>query len=94
MSEPATYRSAPGLSWLVEPDGLVLTSSVTGAVHRLRYPEAAVWDWISRGESWAGTVRNTGAVARLDPEAAQRLVRGAVCAWVEAGLLVARGGDG
>ncbi len=78
----------------MEPGGVLLTHAGRGAVLRLGYPEAAVWDWMSRGEPWEGLIRKTRAVAKLEEAAAERLVREVVRAWIEAGFLVSEANGG
>jgi hypothetical protein len=73
----------------VEQDQVLLVDTRTGAVRPLGYPQAAIWDLIVRDSSWRGIVCKMGAIASLDAEAAERLVREAVDSWLEAGFLVA-----
>ena len=88
------YRLAAGVSWTVEPGGIFLTHNSGAAVLRLAYPEAAMWDWMSRGEPWEGLIRKTRAAAKLEEADAERVVREALRAWVEAGWLVSEASGG
>ena len=94
MGSATRYRCPRHVAWSVEPDGVLLVNTAGATARRLRYPEAAVWDWLSRGDSCAGATRKTAALAKLDPAAAERLVLEAVRSWVEAGFLVVESGDG
>jgi len=94
VPDAVRYCPAPGVAWTVEKDGILLVHPGAGAVRRLRYPEAAAWDWLSRREAPERVAWLTGLVGRLEPAAAGRLVREAIGAWIEAGFLVAEGADG
>ncbi|MEK7407750.1 MAG: hypothetical protein AAB225_21970 [Acidobacteriota bacterium] len=94
MGSGIKYRCPPQVAWTVESDGILLLNAATASSRRLRYPEAAVWDWISRGESCDRIMRKTAAVAKMETETARRLVLEAVRSWVEAGFLVVENGDG
>ena len=75
------YRSMPRVAWAVNTDGIVLTNEATGAVCRLGYPEAAVWDLISRGYSYEVTVSLLCTIGSLTLDSAERLVLESLAAW-------------
>jgi hypothetical protein len=81
-----TYRRPPGVTWVVDRGSLVVSDG-QGGVHRVTYPEAAVWDFLSRGYSFGKIVLLTGHVAATDHAGAERIVRDALDAWTRAGLL-------
>ena len=87
MSE---YRVADGVKWAVEAGGVVLIDCSTGADKTLGYPEAAIWDFLTRGESSAAIAAKVCAIASLDQAASQALVAETVAALREAGFLAAR----
>lgn len=87
MSE---YRAAPQVRWAVEAGGVVLIDCATGGATTLGYPQAAIWDFLTRGESSERIAAKLGAIASLDAAAAQALVLETVAALREAGYL-ARG---
>jgi hypothetical protein len=86
MSE---YRAAEQVRWAVEAAGVVLIDGVTGAATTLGYPEAAIWDLITRGDSRERIAAKLCAIAGLEPAAAHRLLLDTVAAWREAGFLAA-----
>jgi len=88
------YRSASQVSWTVEKRGLVLLNSATGAVCTLAYPEAALWDLISRCESCQRIIPALSAITSLEPAAAEQLIQVTVRGWVQAGFLVREAGNG
>jgi len=94
VPDPVRYCPASGVAWTVEKDGILLVHQGAGAVRRLRYPEAAAWGWFSRSEAPGRVAWLTGLVGRLEPGAAERLVRETIASWVEAGILVVEGADG
>ena len=81
------YRPAEQVRWAVEAAGVVLISGATGAATSLSYPEAAIWDLITRGDSSEKIAAKLCAIAGLDAEAAQKLVLDTVEAWRKAGFL-------
>lgn len=87
MSE---YRIAEQVRWAVEAGGVVLIDCATGAATTLGYPQAAIWDFLTRGESGERICAKLCAIASLDPEAAQVLVRETVAALREEGFLTPR----
>lgn len=87
LASARVYQCAAGVTWAVEKDGIVLVHPDTRAVCTLGYPEAAVWDLISRGYSYRQTVAAVCAIGALTPAAAERLVHEHVTGWAEAGFL-------
>lgn len=45
----AAYRKAEGVRWSVEVDGITLLREPAGKSLFLGYPDAALWDFLSRG---------------------------------------------
>jgi hypothetical protein len=84
-----SWRRASHIRWAVEADGLLLVNSATGAVHRLRYPDAAVWDLIGREPSVLSLAYKIGPIAARDPMAAEQYVRRKLKEWADAGWLTA-----
>jgi hypothetical protein len=81
------YRVAPDVRWVVERTTLRLVAAA-GLPSTLHYPEAAVWDLVSRGYDIAAASRILAPVAGLDERQAEALVRVTVDRWVRAGMLV------
>ena len=90
MSE---YRVAEQVRWAVEAGGVVVIDRQGEAV-TLGYPRAAIWDLLTRGESDERICAKMCAIASLEPEAAQALVRETVAALREAGLATPRDASG
>ncbi|MBI4473382.1 MAG: hypothetical protein HY646_11995 [Acidobacteria bacterium] len=81
------YRLAPGVQWSVEARGL-LVKGAGGKVQFLEYPEAAVWDLISRGYRFDKVVSMVSCIASIDQDAGRKLVAESLDKWVNSGLLV------
>jgi hypothetical protein len=87
------FRLAAGIQWAVESDGVLVTNG-TGMAHRIGYPEAAVWDWMTRGYPLEKVLVLIGYVASLEPSGARELVAEALCTWDRMGLLTTECPDG
>ena len=81
------YACKPEVAWVVEDDGILLVNRATGTTRFLGYPEAAVWDLLSRGRSFARAVSTLRATTERDAAEAERLVRDCIRQWVDAGIL-------
>ncbi len=79
-------RIPSGVQWSVGRKTLTVVGG-DGVTKTLGYPDAAVWDFLSRGYSVSDVTRLVAAVASLEPAAAEELVRAAVAEWVECGVL-------
>lgn len=75
------------MSWAVEARGVLLINDATGAVVTVGYPQAAIWEMLTGGESNERIARKLCAIASLEPEAAEALMRETVAAWRAAGFL-------
>ena len=84
MSE---FRVAEHVRWAVEAAGVMLINDATGASLSLGYPQAAIWDFLARGESRERMVAKLCAIAALEPAAAQALAVETIAAWWEAGFV-------
>lgn len=85
----STFHVAPGVGWSVGRVNLTLTDG-RGQVCALEYPEAAVWDLLSRGYAFEKVVQMLGHIAAMEPADASALVRTAIDRWQHAGLLEER----
>jgi hypothetical protein len=87
MSEP-TFASAPGLQWTVESTGLLLVRPDRGVCGVLKYPDAAVWDFVTRGYGLPQIARMTRYIGGFPDEAAARqFVQERLEAWQKSGWL-------
>jgi hypothetical protein len=84
------FAVAEKVRWAVEAAGVVLVNDATGVAITLGYPQAAVWDLLTRGESGARIGAKMCAIAALEPPDACALVRETAAALREAGFLVLR----
>ena len=84
-----TYHVSRAVVWSVGRTNLTLSDG-RGHVHTLEYPEAAVWDLLTRGYRFDDVVRLTGHIGSLPPADADALVRSALARWCDAGLVEER----
>ena len=80
------YQLTAGLQWTAETDGLIVIDG-RGETTRLGYPEAAIWDLISRSYDFPKTVCMMRFIAGLEEEASRRLVWDTLEHWHSTGLL-------
>lgn len=80
------YRLSPGVRWVVERFTVTLTDG-QGQVRSLAYPEAAIWDLLSRGYTFDKVVPMIAHIAARDAATAEALVRTTLQDWVGAGLI-------
>ena len=78
--------SATDTSWVVQPNGVLLVNDRLRTTLMVHYPEAAVWDLLTRNPVDA-VVRKMGYIAGLDRAAAEDLVRSAIDRWLDLGFL-------
>ncbi len=79
------FRVARQVRWAVEATGVTLVNDATGAAVALGYPEAAIWDFVARGEALVSIVEKVAAIASLSRDAARMRIFEAVAEWWEAG---------
>ena len=83
-----TYQCAPHTKWAVDIRGILLMNEESGTVCLLLYPQAAIWDVISRGYSYAQTVRMVCAITSLQADEVEKLLVKSLEAWTRAGFLI------
>jgi hypothetical protein len=81
------YSIATGVAWSVETRGLRLADG-RGGVFELRYPDAAVFDLLSRGLDVAKVMDLTRWIVADTPAAAQARVSSLVDEWLRVGWIV------
>ncbi|MBI5084847.1 MAG: hypothetical protein HZB13_09655, partial [Acidobacteria bacterium] len=79
--------------WTVEQQGIAVFAPGVERPLRLSYPEAAVWELLTRGQSSDVTAGKLRAIAHLDESGAEGLVRRQLKAWLAAGLIQRGGAD-
>jgi hypothetical protein len=81
------YTLAPDLRWAVERLSVTLTDK-SGQVRSIQYPQAGIWDLVSRGYPFDRVVSLTAHIAGCDAAGADRLVRDTLDEWARAGWIV------
>ena len=85
LTRLTSYRPGRSIRWVVNPTSLTLTDGTH--VHRLEYPDAAIWDLLTRGYAFKKIVSMMTHIASLDETAAESLVRARLSAWMATGLV-------
>ena len=80
------YTLEPNVRWCVGRFGITLSDG-HGVTRELAYPDAAVWDLISRGYPFAKVVSMLTSIASLDAAASEAVVRSALEQWASGGFL-------
>ena len=88
------YRCHPDVVWAVETGGLILIRRDTGKKLILGYPEAALWDFLSRGIPLQRVKRMMVAIAHIEQKATHKLVNETIGVWTQEGWLTGGGEDG
>jgi hypothetical protein len=89
-----SYRCHPDLAWSVENNTTILIRRDTGATSTLGYPEAALWDFLSRGIPLQRIVPLIAAIAGMEKSSAHAWMAGAIDEWTAAGWLIEAEQDG
>ncbi len=84
MLEPRIARTT---RWAVEHEGVFLWNEASGATLKLGYPEAAIWDLLTRRDSRARIATKLTVIASLAPETAATAVSNMVRRLVAEGFL-------
>lgn len=92
-ASPRSVRVAPGVRWAVETNSILISDGRTELV-RIDYPEAALWDFVSRRRRADRCVPLMAYIAGLDAVSAERLINDTLDAWERAGFVVGAGRDG
>lgn len=88
------HRPAPGITWSVEQRGALVFDRSRTAPTWIGYPEAAIWDLLTRGTPWTQLVAVFATVAGVTADDAEKQAGAACRAWVESGLLEREAGGG
>jgi hypothetical protein len=65
-------RPSSRVQWVVETDGILLLHEA-GTTLKLPYPKAAIWDFLTRGDTNRQIAHKVSAIASLKITAAMRL---------------------
>ncbi len=80
------YRVASGVKWTVETQGILLMDN-KGKIHSILYPQAALWDLISRRLSTERVLSSLKHIASLDTAGTNQLLVESLQEWAHLGLL-------
>lgn len=81
------YHTADDVRWCVNRASVTVVAR--DAARTLEYPQAAIWDLVSRGYATERVIELTSYIIASDKTDAERLVRDALQAWVGDGLIEA-----
>jgi hypothetical protein len=94
-SDRATVFSCGlAVKWAVNMHGIILVNSCKGMVFTLEYPDAAVWDLVSRGYPHEQIIRMLAAIMTLDVSESGRFLQGRLEEWIAQGFLIREASDG
>jgi hypothetical protein len=82
------FVCAPGISWSVEIYGIRIIDAGGGASCFLEYPEAALWDFMTRGYDFDRVRRLVGLIGGMDPKGIEGLAAKTLVRWIARGFLV------
>ena len=88
------FVSNANVSWAVESDGVRLIRRDTAAGICLRYPQAALWDFVCRQVPQTHVRKMFAVLTKLAEEDADHLVRTTLDQWLEAGWITERDSHG
>jgi hypothetical protein len=81
------FRPAESIQWAVEIDGVVLIDSRSGRTVKLAYPQAALWDFMVRGDSLDQMTRKMALVASIDSDRSEIWVEQTIAELVRDGFI-------
>jgi hypothetical protein len=82
----STCRVAEGVHWTVGRAAVTIVDPA-GVASTIGYPDAAVWDFVSRGYGPGEVAGLVAAVAAIERADAEELVRSSIARWMAGGLL-------
>jgi len=85
---------APRIGWIVEEGTVRVFEAEKGELLKLGYPEAAVWDLISRYSLEADIVPKLAVIGGLNRAATRALLHSCLRGWLRSGILVQAGSRG
>lgn len=87
METRQKMRCAGQAAWVVEPHGVALIHMAQGRRRELGYPEAAVWDLVTRGRPEKTICSMLELIAGIGPREARTLVDSCLDQWLAEGWL-------
>lgn len=88
------YTTGPGIGWVVEENGLLVLDAVNRRELFLPYPEAALWDLLSRHQSLEVVMPVLLAIFKTNSTAYEQWALKEIALWETNGWLVREGADG
>jgi hypothetical protein len=82
-----TAGFSPRIRWIVEERGVRVYDAEAGELFALEYPEAAVWDLLSRDPRGETVIPKLAAVLGWSEPRARRLLRSCADRWADLGVL-------
>jgi hypothetical protein len=90
----ASYRPAEHIQWSVEPMGILLFDQKAGCACAIAYPQAAVWDFLTRQYPLGRIIDLLGSIADLKAAEAHAFLQNSLAMWLAAGYLIRGDGHG
>ena len=81
------YTCQEDIGWVVEVKHIILIQSETGSTWTLSYPDATIWDLLTRNYSFDRIVYLLATVTSIDLELAEQMVLGKLDEWLKVGIL-------
>ncbi|HRQ42017.1 MAG TPA: hypothetical protein PLD25_29205 [Chloroflexota bacterium] len=84
---PQIFLCPPHIRWAYESAHILVVNEATGQAHLLVGEEAAIWDWLMLGYSYARIKQFIAASTDRPTPQAEYHLRQQLAAWQERGLL-------
>ncbi len=82
-----SLTTLPGIRWTVDQSGIVLINENSGESCFAGYPEAALWDLMQRGYSFAKIVELFSSIIMENEAIAEEIAAVTFRRWIEQGFL-------
>ena len=87
MDNDSRYRITDTVRWTVSRRGIQLLDASSRKGAHLAYPEAAIWDLMSRGQGEEEMARKVSLIAGVSQTRACELISATLKDWIENGFL-------
>ncbi len=84
----------PFIKWSIESRGIFLINTVSKKSQFLDYPQAALWDLLSRGYPYDQIITMLSAILSKDKEGVKTIVQISIEEWLQNGFLLGGNNDG
>jgi hypothetical protein len=82
------FHSHPHVSWIVETRGIHIINKQTNRTCFLNYPRAAIWDLMTRDNSFDRIITFISIISSVNRIKARQLVCESVEEWIKKGFLL------